>query len=105
MNPTGRPKSMKAMRDKCHSRKGLRTAVVGLLTTVKNLKQKVRTTTAMKDHVEAELTKHKAILEDMKDRVECPVCLVVPREGPVPMCPRGHFLCTGHSSTVPLDFR
>ena len=35
------------------------------------------------------------IVEEMKDRVECQVCLILPKDGPVPMCPNGHFICTG----------
>jgi hypothetical protein len=42
-----------------------------------------------------ENNKFKHVLEEMKSKVECPVCLVVPRAGPVPQCPRGHFLCSG----------
>jgi len=29
----------------------------------------------------------------MKDKIECPVCLQVPRSGPVYVCPNGHFVC------------
>ena len=34
-------------------------------------------------------------MDEMRSKVECPVCMVVPRAGPVPMCPRGHFICSG----------
>jgi len=34
-------------------------------------------------------------MDEMRSKVECPVCLVVPRAGPVPQCLRGHFLCSG----------
>ena len=33
-------------------------------------------------------------LEEMRERVECQVCLLLPQSGPVPMCPNGHFICT-----------
>ena len=29
----------------------------------------------------------------LSERMECPVCLTVPRKGPVPCCPRGHLIC------------
>jgi len=32
-------------------------------------------------------------LQQVKDKLECPVCMEVPRSGPVPVCPNGHFVC------------
>ena len=32
-------------------------------------------------------------LEEVKGKIEGPVCLVIPRSGPVPVCPNGHFVC------------
>jgi len=40
-----------------------------------------------------EAEKHKQILDQMKDKIECPVCMEVPRNGPVPVCSNGHFVC------------
>jgi len=37
--------------------------------------------------------KHKHFLEMLSGKIECPVCLEVPRDGPVPVCPNGHFVC------------
>ena len=37
--------------------------------------------------------KHKLFVEKLSDKLECPVCLEVPRAGPVPVCPNGHFVC------------
>ena len=34
------------------------------------------------------------VLEDVRAAVECPVCLMVPRQVPIPMCPAGHVVCT-----------
>ena len=31
---------------------------------------------------------------ELKERVECPVCLQLPREDSVPCCPRGHITCS-----------
>jgi len=34
------------------------------------------------------------VLEELQEKIECPVCLAVPREGPVPCCPSGHITCS-----------
>ena len=31
--------------------------------------------------------------DDLKQQIECPVCLQVPRKGPVYSCPNGHLVC------------
>ena len=36
----------------------------------------------------------KNMLEKLKDKIECPVCLGIPRGRPVPVCPNGHVVCT-----------
>ena len=41
-----------------------------------------------------EVTKYRKLMSEMKANMECPVCLIVPRDGPVPCCPRGHLICT-----------
>jgi len=40
------------------------------------------------------LTKQKELIAKLVDKVECPVCLDIPRTGPVPVCPNGHVVCT-----------
>ena len=35
----------------------------------------------------------KKAFEEMKAKIECPVCMEVPREGPIRQCPNGHLLC------------
>merc|ERR1719154_219774 len=47
----------------------------------------------LKLELKEETEKHNQILDQMKDKVECPVCMEVPRSGPVPVCPNGHFVC------------
>ena len=37
--------------------------------------------------------KHNKLMREARERLECPVCLVVPRMGPVPSCPSGHLTC------------
>ena len=45
-----------------------------------------------------EVEDEKVKVEDEKNKfeaklVECPVCLTLPRKGPVPCCANGHFVC------------
>ena len=35
----------------------------------------------------------KTLIEDLKEHVKCPVCLKVPRGGPMYACPNGHHVC------------
>jgi len=47
----------------------------------------------LKLELKEDAEKHNQILDQMKHKVECPVCMEVPRSGPVPVCPNGHFVC------------
>merc|ERR1719318_2206389 len=40
------------------------------------------------------LFKQKKLISELKDRLMCPVCFEIPRTGPVPVCPNGHFTCS-----------
>lgn len=40
------------------------------------------------------LEKQEKLLEKLKGMVECPVCLTMPVEAPVPCCPLGHITCS-----------
>ena len=43
----------------------------------------------------AKLTAEVSILKEEQQKiVECSICKMLPREGPVPCCPRGHFVCS-----------
>jgi len=46
---------------------------------------------ALQDKV---LAKQKKFIGELADKFECPVCMEVPRRGPVPVCPNGHFVCS-----------
>lgn len=37
--------------------------------------------------------KHEHLVNQLKDKVECPVCLEIPQNGPAPVCPNGHLVC------------
>ena len=43
--------------------------------------------------LEEELKSEKKKIDGMKRKIECPVCLEVPRTGPVYTCPNGHLVC------------
>jgi len=43
--------------------------------------------------LEEELKSEKKKIDDMKKEIECPVCLEVPRKGPIFSCPNGHLVC------------
>ena len=42
-----------------------------------------------------EVSEYRTLMRELKAKLECPVCLTIPREGPVPCCPRGHLVCNG----------
>ena len=54
------------------------------------------------DREKMKVEDEKAKLEDTKNKleaklrnlVECPVCLALPRKGPVPCCANGHLVCS-----------
>jgi len=37
--------------------------------------------------------KHNTFVEQLKGKVECPVCYEVPKRTPIPVCPNGHIVC------------
>ena len=45
------------------------------------------------EKVEETLTSEKKKIENLRKQVECPVCLDVPRKGPIFVCPNGHIIC------------
>lgn len=36
---------------------------------------------------------HHNMVKLLKEKIECPVCMDIPRKGHVPVCPNGHFVC------------
>ena len=48
----------------------------------------------------------KDVVEELREMIECPVCLLVPRQrGPVPVCSNGHILCHACTDRIRLDAR
>ena len=39
--------------------------------------------------------KYEDLVGKLRDKVECPVCLELPRQSPVHVCPNGHVVCAG----------
>jgi len=53
---------------------------------VKTLKNRI-------EELEKQHKDMKGMVDKLKDKIECPVCMEIPRKGPVPVCPNGHFVC------------
>lgn len=47
----------------------------------------------MEDEEGKELKEARAILSKIEETAECPVCFMIPREVPIPMCNAGHSIC------------
>ena len=43
---------------------------------------------------EKKVDKFENIFEQLKGKIECPVCLEIPRSSPAYVCPNGHFVCS-----------
>ena len=65
---------------------------------IETLKKKLKESeSCAKEHkhkLELLKVKHELFVQNLKEQVKCPVCLDVPRSGPVLTCPNGHFLCS-----------
>jgi len=60
---------------------------------LKNNKDELDVKEAELDASKSKVIKQDHLLQQLKDKVECPVCLVIPRGGPVSVCPNGHVVC------------
>jgi len=58
-----------------------------------DLKRKLEEKGDELDLARSKLTKLDTLLEKVKEKMECPVCLDIPKKTPVPVCPNGHFVC------------
>eukprot|EP00092_Neocalanus_flemingeri_P095082 GFUD01120956.1.p1 GENE.GFUD01120956.1~~GFUD01120956.1.p1 ORF type:complete len:342 (-),score=69.04 GFUD01120956.1:37-1062(-) len=76
-------------RDAGEKQRKLETTVEDMQKVIENLENKVH---SMKID-NAKEKKFKDVIEQMKDKIECPVCLDVPRSSPIPVCPNGHVVC------------
>jgi len=57
------------------------------------LLKELRETIKDKNTIEEELKLEKGKVNNLKKLVECPICLEVPRKGPIFTCSNGHFQC------------
>ena len=48
-----------------------------------------------KEELLEEVQEFRTMMREVRAKMECPVCLTIPRNGPPPCCPRGHIVCTG----------
>ena len=46
------------------------------------------------DLANRKMAKQEGMVHQLLDKLECPVCMSIPRSGPVPVCPNGHFVCS-----------
>jgi len=60
---------------------------------VNTLKRKLDEKEEEVNSSKSKVTKQDHMLKELKDKIECPVCLSIPRNGPVPVCSNGHFVC------------
>lgn len=47
----------------------------------------------VKDELSRLTRKHEDLVEKLRDKVECPVCLEVPKKAPIYVCYNGHVVC------------
>jgi len=62
----------------------------------RDLQEKERNLEEKEDELgmsKSKLTKLDTLMKKVKEKIECPVCLDIPRKSPVPVCPNGHFVC------------
>ena len=59
-----------------------------------HLKAELKEEKAKQINQKSEMEKTTKLMAELQEKVECPVCLMVPREGPVPCCPVGHIICS-----------
>eukprot|EP00092_Neocalanus_flemingeri_P006403 GFUD01006893.1.p1 GENE.GFUD01006893.1~~GFUD01006893.1.p1 ORF type:complete len:314 (-),score=53.64 GFUD01006893.1:43-984(-) len=45
------------------------------------------------NNLKRKLSESKHIVDELKERIKCPVCLEIPQTGPVSVCPNGHLVC------------
>jgi len=90
----GYKKKLKFLQGKIRKMKIEQNAVLKeLRETIKNSNTIEEELKLEKGKVEEELKLEKGKVDNLKKMVECPICLEVPRKGPIFMCPNGHFLC------------
>jgi len=58
----------------------------------KNKKVKMSVDSSEEEQL-ATARKYEDLVKKLRDKVECPVCYVIPRKAPVPVCPNGHIVC------------
>jgi len=57
------------------------------------LKRKLEDQEEQLEAFKAKIKKQDQFVKCLKEGLECPVCLDIPRSGPVPVCPNGHLVC------------
>lgn len=60
---------------------------------IKRQKLEIKAAKTAKTKLMEKCRKNEQIVDQLVDKVECPVCLEIPRSLPVHVCPNGHVLC------------
>ena len=47
-----------------------------------------------------ELERKNKLVDELRSKIECPVCLIIPTEGPMASCPKGHLVCVPYHQTM-----
>jgi len=45
------------------------------------------------ENLRSKVVRQDILMQKLKEKLECPVCLDIPRSAPVYVCPNGHFVC------------
>jgi len=70
--------------------KGWHETTEGVEVIEKGLKQQIENGENQREQL---IARHNIILGKLKENLECPVCMEIPRAGPMFVCPNGHFAC------------
>jgi len=61
---------------------------------IKALQLALKRSNKERKECEKKVDKFEEIFDQLKGKIECPVCLEIPRSGPAYVCPNGHFVCS-----------
>jgi hypothetical protein len=48
---------------------------------------------SVNDELDSSKSKYQKLVSTIEDKVECPICLAVPKKAPIYACPKGHLIC------------
>ena len=81
-----------AVRKKVKSNKN-RVSAMNKMKTIRRLQSKMRDVKKVEETLKTLKSEKKKTENILRKQVQCPVCLDVPRKGPIFACPNGHIVC------------